>query len=245
MNFCAMNRQLRKWLLAVLGFIVVLYLGVLDRLVCVMRDHTLLPVGFTRELIVSALSTDAIVSFIPVLAVIPFSGTFIEEIKSNFARYLLIRSGYCHYLLGKILMCYLYGGTVLLFGCISAWGIAALVFLPIEKVAEDGFSHTEQVFSLLLIFFQAGGFWAVVGMSMSTIMESKYIAYASPFVIYYLLVILCERYFPEAFLLYPPNWTNPEVWPYGAWGAAILLIELTLVFSILFVFRAGRRLREL
>lgn len=72
-----------------------------------------------------------------------------------------------------------------------------------------------------------------------------YIAYTSPFVTYYLLVILCERYFTDAYMLYPPNWINPDVWPYGFWGAVIFLLELTLAFGILFVIRAGRRLREL
>ena len=97
----------------------------------------------------------------------------------------------------------------------------------------------------IMLMFCNGGLWAVIGITISSLMESKYVAYASPFVIYYLLVILCERYIPEAYLLYPPNWTNPGVWPYGAWGAAIILLELSLVFCILFIIRAGRRLREL
>ena len=91
-----------------------------------------------------------------------------------------------------------------------------------------------------------GGFWAVVGITMSTLMESKYIAYASPFVIYYLLVILYERYFPDCFLIYPREWINPSnLWPFGYWGPAILMIELTLVFASIFIYRAGRRLRQL
>ena len=85
----------------------------------------------------------------------------------------------------------------------------------------------------------------MVGIAMSTLMESKYIAYASPFVVHYLLVILYEQYFPKAFLLYPPNWMDPELWPFGAWGASVFLLELVLAFGILFILRSGRRLREL
>lgn len=119
-----------------------------------------------------------------------------------------------------------------------------MLFRPLEQVAEKG-TTAAQIWPTLVLMFLNGGLWAVVGMTMSTLMESKYIAYCSPFVIYYLLVILCERYIPDAFLLYPPNWVKPDLWPYGAWGAGIFLLEVTVLFGILFVFRAGRRLREL
>ena len=62
---------------------------------------------------------------------------------------------------------------------------------------------------------------------------------------YYLRVILYERYFSGIFLLYPPNWIKPEAWPFGWVGAAVFLLELTVTFAILFVVRAERRLREL
>ena len=80
---------------------------------------------------------------------------------------------------------------------------------------------------------------------MSTLMESKYISYATPFVFYYLLVILYERYFSDLFIIYPKTWTDPTAWPFGCWDAAIFLLEMTLIFAFLFAFRAGRRLQQL
>ena len=143
------------------------------------------------------------------------------------------------------MVCFLCGGGVILLGNLLSWGVSALLFVPMEMATEKDVASTTSLMPILVLFFLSGGLWAVVGMALSTIMESKYIAYASPFVTYYLLVILCERYLPAAYLLYPPNWTKPNVWPYGAWGASIFLLELTLVFSILFTIRAKRRLREL
>ena len=98
---------------------------------------------------------------------------------------------------------------------------------------------------ICFLLFVNGGFWSVVGMAMSTLMESKYISYATPFVLYYLLVILYERYFSDLFIIYPKTWTDPAAWPFGCWGAAIFLLEMTLIFAILFAFRAGRRLQQL
>ena len=96
------------------------------------------------------------------------------------------------------------------------------------------------------LLFLNGGLWAVIGMTMSSIMESKYIAYASPFVMYYMLVIINERYFPDAYLIYPREWLVPsDLWPFGFLGPAILMIELAHIVAILFIFRAGRRLQEI
>ena len=130
-------------------------------------------------------------------------------------------------------------------GGLFSWGASALLFMPMEKYAQEGESSVIEMLPVLGLLFLNGGFWSVVGMSMSTLMESKYISYATPFVLYYLLVILYERYFSDLFIIYPKTWTDPSAWPFGCWGAAIFLLEMTLIFAILFAFRAGRRLQQL
>ena len=130
-------------------------------------------------------------------------------------------------------------------GILLAWGASALLFLPMEKVAEASSEASAILLKTCVLLFLNGGLWAVVGMTMSTIMESKYIAYASPFIVYYLLVILYERYFPNAWLLYPKNWIDPEIWPYEAGSAAEFLLELTLLCGLVFYIRGKRRLEKL
>ena len=113
------------------------------------------------------------------------------------------------------------------------------------KDVESYIDITSTIITQLLLLFLNGGLWAVLGMTMSTIMESKYIAYASPFIVYYLLVILYERYFPNAWLLYPKNWLDPEIWPYGVGSAALFLLELTFLCGLVFYIRGKRRLEQL
>lgn len=233
-----------KWLVLIFSAAAIVFVGAADNLLCALQQETLLAAGYSRTFIHDALSSDMVICFISIFAVLPFSGTYIDDLKSKFARFYLIRSDYFSYLFSRILVCFLCGGSVVFLGGLLSWGGAALLFRPLEQVAEKG-TTAAQVWPTLVLLSLNGGLWAVIGMAMSTLMESKYIAYCSPFVIYYLLVILCERYFPDAFLLYPPNWVKPDLWPYGAWGAGIFLLEVTVLFGILFVFRAGRRLREL
>lgn len=234
-----------RFVLGILAMGIVVFLSSANLFILAFREVELLPGGYHLDFILTALKSDSVISFIPILAVLPFSAVYIEALKSKFTRNILIRTNFLTYLISTISTCFFCGGGIIVGGTLFAGSASALLFLPIEQITEDLSNPIASLLYISGLLFLNGGLWAVVGMAMSTFMESKYIAYVSPFVIYYLLVILCERYFPEAYLLYPPNWTNPDMWPYGVWGVAIFLLELTLAFSILFATRARRRLREL
>ena len=233
------------WLMSVLGMGALVFVGSTENLIRAIEQGGLLPAEYHKSFLKTAFQSDAVVSFIPVLAVLPFSGSYVDEIKSKFARLYLIRSDYHSYLLSRIVVCFLCGGSVIFLGGLLSWGTSTLLFLPMEKSMEQSMSSMVQLWPVLGLFFLTGGLWSVVGMAMSTLMESKYISYATPFVFYYLLVILYERYLSDLFIIYPKTWTDPAAWPFGCWGAAIFLLEMTLIFAILFAYRAGRRLQQL
>lgn len=234
-----------RFLIGTLVFAVVICFSSLEQIIRLYRDPLLQQCGYHLEFLLGSLGKNTIAPFIPIVSVLPFSGNYVDEIKSKFARFCILRTGYSRYLFTQIMSCFLLGGFVILTGILIAYSFCALAFLPIEKASSSEPLQFSKLVVQCLLFFINGSLWAVLGMAMSTFMESKYIAYVSPFVIFYLLVILCERYFPDAYLLYPLNWTNPEVWPYGTWSVAMFLLELTLTLSILFIIRAGRRLQGL
>lgn len=206
---------------------------------------SLLSNGYHSEFVSNALSSDTVASFVPILAVLPFAACYIDDIKSKFARFYLVRSSYATYLASRVLVCFISGGLVIVTGVLLAWGISSLLFLPIEKASEVPSEYNILLLKSCVLLFLNGGLWATLGIAMSTIMESKYISYSSPFILYYLLVILYERYFPDAWLLYPKNWLNPEIWPYGVGSAVVFLLELTFFSGLLFYFRGRRRLESL
>lgn len=240
-------QQIGKLKLAVgiMAIVVLICMASVDSLVRLFREMSLLPYGYHTELILTALRSDVMVPFFPIVAVLPFAASYIDDVKSKFARFFLIRTNYSTYLVDRILVCFFSGGLVMVIGILLAWGASALLFLPMEKVAEASSEASAILLKTCALLFLNGGLWAVMGMTMSTIMESKYIAYASPFIIYYLLVILYERYFRNAWLLYPKNWLDPEIWPYGVGSAATFLLELTVLAGIVFYIRGKRRLELL
>lgn len=235
-----------RMVLGVLAMAAILFLSSTDSLIRFVREQSLLAYDYHTDFILTALRSDTVAPFLPILAVLPFTASYVEDIKSKFARFVLIRASYRTYLVSRVLVCFLTGGFVAAAGTLLAWAGAALLFLPMERAAQTPSESAAVLLQTCGLLFLNGGLWAVVGMAMSTLMESRYIAYASPFVLYYLLVILYERYFSGCFLLYPREWINPSgLWPLGYGGPAVFMLELTLVFALIFAFRAGRRLREL
>ena len=223
----------------------VIMMNFVDPVIRAYRENLFI-VGFHVDLLLKGFQSDALLSFLPILSALPFSGCFVDDLKSKFARFFLIRSSYRTYIISRIIVGFLSGGLAILSGVLIAWGTTAAVLIPIEQEIEGMEpAAIDGLIEICFLLFVNGGFWSVVGMAMSTLMESKYISYATPFVLYYLLVILYERYFSDLFIIYPKTWTDPAAWPFGCWGAAKFLLEMTLIFAILFAFRAGRRLQQL
>lgn len=93
--------------------------------------------GYHNELISAALSSDTLAAFLPPLAAIPLSAGYLEDVKSKASRFFLIRDSYPGYLLGNCIACWLCGGGAVLLGALSAWGITATIFLPLERVLDS------------------------------------------------------------------------------------------------------------
>ena len=73
---------------------------------------------------------------------------------------------------------------------IVRWGhpwLAALLLLPLEAMRDymlEPPGYFRQLLETLLMFFASGAFWALVGLTFATLTNSRYMAYASPFVLF-------------------------------------------------------------
>lgn len=219
-------------------------LSFLQPVLRILQEDSFIFQGYHNDLIFSALSSDILFSFLPVLSALPLSAGYLEDIKSKFVRFCLIRESYSSYLICQCFACWLCGSAVFI-GAAITWGISTLIFTPMEQYIENYASISPKIVARLILLFFNSGLWAVTGIALSTVMESKYIAYMSPFIVYYLLIILAERYLPNAFFIYPKNWLSPESWPFGTLGAIIFLLELTFLAALLFYTRGRRRLEML
>lgn len=235
-----------RFLLAVIGVVVMLFVANIDNMLRIYQGTIQIFSGYHTDFILFGLRSDTIAPFVPIFAALPFAAGYVDDVKSKFVRYYIVRSGRKTYLFSRVAVCFLSGGLVLAVGTLLGWGVSALVFLPMEQPRSVQPYAAQQVLQITGHLFLSGGLWAMVGMALSTVMESKYISYAIPFVLYYLLVILYERYFPEAYMICPREWYDPSaIWKTGPVDPAALVIGLTAVFAALYIFQAGRRLKQL
>ena len=246
---CAGLRQAifsRGFIISAVGTALILLLSSVQGILAGFRSAELLSPGFHSDLIMGALSSEAMALALPILSALPYTASFIDDVKSGFIKEYLPRTTVPRYIAGKAVGCAVSGGLALALGIFIAYGFAALMFLPMEaypKAGETVPNYFGSLVETVLMFFASGAFWSLTGMTFAALTDSKYMAYASPFVLFYLLIILYERYFDKLFVLYPRERLSPSSrWVFGKIGVAVLLIEFSLLMALAFAYAAKRRL---
>jgi uncharacterized membrane protein len=234
----------RGFLAGVLGMVVVIALSSVESLLTAFANSPQLPTGYHIQIVMSGLLSDTVVLAVPILCALPFTPAFVDDIQSGFIKQFLPRTGINAYIRGKLLACAISGGLVLFIGVLLAYIASTIVLTPMEATF-DGEVIAASFAPLLekaALFFCSGMFWSLVGFTLASVTKSRYMAYAAPFIVYYILIIVYERYFNAFYYLYPKEWLNPShFWVLGNWGLALLLSGLTIGISMVFtIFAKGK-----
>ncbi|WP_434310576.1 hypothetical protein [Hominifimenecus sp. rT4P-3] len=244
---CKQALRAPGFVLGVLAVPLFLFLSQLDTLVKTFQSTDPQAYGNFLTFVEKGLQGNTMSFLMPILCALPFSASFSEDIRCGVIKSILPRTTRRAYLWGKIGACALSGGLVLAMGILLSSGLAWMILAPLEETAKE-VRLQPQVLELLqktLLFFCSGAFWAVFGAFAATLTGSRYVAYTAPFIFYYLLIILYERYFPYVVLFYPPSWLNPETgWFAGDFGVVLWVGELTAIVMAGFVLAAERRLER-
>lgn len=142
--------------LSVTGTALILFLSSFDRIIPAFRTiqtGSFLEYGFHGNLVLSALSSDTAFMIFPIAAALPFTASYVDDMKSGFIKMYLPRMGCLQYIGGKLLACALSGGSVFLLGGLLCCGISSLCFLPLEAAPETGMEYSS---CLLQLFRQSG-----------------------------------------------------------------------------------------
>ncbi len=202
--------------------------------------------GTHAELVMKALSSDWVTLALPVLCALPYTAAFVEDVKSGFIKQFLHRSSIRDYIAGKLLACAVSGGLAIFSGVLLAYALSALVITPMELTPAQGAKLPPYFASLIMkaaVLFCSGALWSLVGSAFAALTLNRFMAYASPFIIYYVLIILRERYFEALYVLYPKEWLTPSKgWVLGSWGVVIELAVLSAVAALSFALAARKRL---
>ncbi len=238
----------RGYIVGVIGTVLVIFLSSMESIIGIVQNGEPLPNGYHAQLIFDALASDAMTLAIPILCALPFTTAFVDDIKSGYIKLYLNRCDVTSYIKSKLIACALSGGLVLFIGIIISYGLSTLIFTPMELALTDGEGASPYLAQLLTVaatLFFSGAFWSLVGFTFASMTQSKYMAYASPFILYYVLIILNERYFENLYVLYPKEWLFPSnSWILHGFGVILLLIILSAIMSLCFAIVAKRRLEN-
>lgn len=174
----------------------------------------LLASGSFLEMEQKALTSQAVCFLLPVVSVLPWSDSFLEEWKGGFLKASLPRMGRRFFVQSKVFTVALGGFLAWLLSGVAVLLVYFIIYFPLEK---KGAFQGEQLLSLLEILFRSSLLAAILasfGGLCAAATGSAYMAYGLPFVGYYFCMILHERYFEEALWLYPKEWLAGT----AAWG---------------------------
>ncbi len=261
-----LQRAFTSWglIAGIAGMAAAVFFGAFEQMIPIftgqMKDG--LMAGFSIELVLTALKSDVLLLVLPILCALPFTPAFVDDMKSRYLREYLPRAGRTRYIVSRVAATALSGGAVLFAGIMLVSCVFMLIFMPMELApllpdTTAGFAppieeidiSAQVTFADLMgrafTFFLSGCLWSLIGGTFATVTMSKYMAYASPFIFYYVLVILSQRFFQDVYVLDPQQWLNPsEGWAGGVWGVALLLGELIAIVSVLYGMLMQRRMQD-
>ena len=92
----------RPFLIAYGGMVLCLIIGAFSDALSVFRmEKVHVLYGYHRELLLNALSSDIILFAVPILAAIPYTTAFTDDVKSGYLKPYLTRTSVTNYILGK------------------------------------------------------------------------------------------------------------------------------------------------
>lgn len=210
----------------------------------------------SESALTKAFSSEALLLFMPIIAAVPFTTALLDDLQSGFIKHYLTRSRYMPYTVSKTIACAISSALALGLGLLIGYISISIIMAPVDaawKLATqqydpemlEFFSFTPfEIIPHIIPYALSGMLWGLIGMLMSLVTMNKYMAYASPFILYYVLVILAERYFRTVYVLNPQNYvTLTGNWDLGPTSIYITLGLFTVGVAIITNIVAQRRLR--
>lgn len=209
---------------------------------------TVFPYAYHQQYFLDVLGSDMVFFSIPILGSLPAATALVDDVTSRYIVLYLPRTGRKKYIQAKLAASVLSGGGALLLGTLVFYLIAALVYLPMEAALASGeapSTHLRELCGACGLVFLNGAFCSLLGMTLSSLTQSRYMAYASPFVVYYLLIIVHERFFRGVFVLYPREWLFPRhCTVLNGFAVPLVLLEAMALIGIVFYLHCRRRFED-
>ena len=189
-----------------------------------------------------ALISDLFVMTVPILCTLGYAAAFVDETKSRFIHLYLPRAGRKEYLISKVSAAALSGGAAVFLGANILLAVYALTF--IDSTGNGGqyaMTYATLLMHMALLFIN-GCLWSLIGGVSAAATKNKYMAYACPFIFYYVFTSFQKRYYEDLLLLSPKEWIYPKNIAWASVYPVVLLAFAAAFAGYLMLMK--RRLRD-
>lgn len=200
------------------------------------KENTVFPSGMFLELTKESLQSRIVIFCIPVIAVIPWGEEYIRERQWNFLRFLIIRKGKKLYCLDRAVTTAISGMAVWLIASFGQLLFFFLLFFWKEEIFVFSRENFQEYFQILGRICLITSCLACLGGIVGAVSRSVYLSMGIPFVMYFSMVMLRERYLNWMYCMDPREWVlKEEYWGEqgrGLWMFFLLLwIGLTVIYE--------------
>lgn len=194
----------------------------------------------------TVLETQVMLFLIPIAAVLSPGASYVRESSSGFLKLYMTRTNRIAYVKRKTF--WIYAGGFLPFFLAGILGLS-LCFLFLYPLGLKGSISWEELLAVLEILLRislTGGICAELSGIFAAAFRNYYMAYGLPFIIYYMMIILKERYLPKLYALYPGEWlVCKENWGTENNGIWIFFLVFSLVVMLIHSLLLYWRLQEI
>lgn len=204
--------------------------------------ESMMPEGEIRFLsaVCIALRTEAIAYVLPIACTFAVSGMFIEDMQSRVLYYSILRTTKKRYYTSKILSCVLVGFLTVLATILLLLIIFGILFPPkqaeIQTFQTDSLIYLCKMAAILCI---NSSFYALLGGVISVGSNNRYMAYASPFILYYVISTLLKAYLSDYPILNPEEWMLLRISSEGQ--VMVILLAANLIAGTGYLIMMERR----
>lgn len=195
-------------------------------------DYTGGGIPFT-DAVYYAVGSEAFTFLLPVVCTLPMSVSYLEDLQSGTLSYILLRTTKRRYKWSKVLSSGLFGGLVVAASIL----ILLTVYYARYSVSEVGIEQWKLLdgayylhfLQTALILCLNGVLYAILGGMIAAFTNNRYMAYAAPFIFYYVASTLFDAYLGNVWIINPKEWMTVQL------SSSSAVIKLLLILNVVTV----------
>jgi hypothetical protein len=176
------------------------------------------------ESVYYAIHSEVFTFLIPVVCTLAMSASYVEDLQSGILNYILLRTTKKKYKWSKVLNCGLFGGLIVAIAILVLVGIS-FVRLPTNAIA-TGVLNPLYLLQISSVLCLNGSFYSLLGGTIATFMNNRYMAYAAPFIFYYVVSTLVDSYLAKMWVI------NPKEWMFVQLSSPTIVITILLILNV-------------